>query len=553
MNCFIGNLIGIKLVGSILICFAGTKTAIDYNMIPNLSPNQSPKVRTNESPNVNLNMSPNQSSNQSPNVRTNESPNVNLNMSPNQSPNVRTNESPNVNLNMSPNQSPNVRTNEIPNESPNQRPNDPVFPIEIGTTDSDETDDGTTDDDDDHNGNEDKPAKTNSRMKKLTVNECLVCDAVIHERIDRHLNKVHLDKPESLRLFLNDFYKSRGAQVVKGKRVYYCMDCQRRFGSIPSHKRAVQTSRSQGNYVKREGKNIERVKNPADANEFPDWVKNMLSNKRGYEEEHILAINEWCEKITTDEKRRGRRQFTCLPDSTLAKTMAIWFHSTRKFHKNTLGSFGKIVDEWRKTVSCGFQTTQKYLYSFTKFLNWYCTFKDESVDLPKWIFVISSVNKDFEEPACNEKRQTQEKLQQLVPEQQDIQIAMSKIKEDLQQNLKEDTLKFVEEKALVYFIQSVRMNCRPGPLNRFTWEEYQSIKSEGQKEVRTNKHKTGKTTAVAIRVHEDLFDLFDHMKKHFEKKYNFTPLYVFGTPSDKEERSMANYVKETLKNRYNIS
>ena len=119
-------------------------------------------------------------------------------------------------------------------------------------------------------------------------------------------------------------------------------------------------------------------------NEFSDWVKEVLQKKNDYGEEHILVINEWCEKITSAEKRRGRRQYTCLPDSALAKAMATWFHKTRKIHKGTLGTFGQIVDNW-KNRTCGFQTTQKYLYSFTKFLNWYSTFKDEKVDLPKWI------------------------------------------------------------------------------------------------------------------------------------------------------------------------
>ena len=402
-------------------------------------------------------------------------------------------------------------------------------------------------------GDNETKASQNKRIKKLNVNECLICDAVIHARIDRHLNKVHCEKPEDLKLFLNDYYKLRGAQSLKSKNVYYCSDCKRRFGSIPSHKRAIQTQRSRGKNVNCECRNIQRVKNPAAVEEFPDWVKQLLKNKRGYEEDHMELINEWCEKTTADEKRRGRRQFTCLPNSTLAKTMAMWFHGTRKFHKSTLHAFGKVIDDWRKRVSCGFQTTQKYLYSFTKFLNWYATFKDEAIDQPKWNYVISNVNKDFEEPACNEKRETQERLQQLVPEQIDVQSAMAKIKEDLQMNLQHDILKFVEEKALVYFIQSVRMNCRPGPLNRFTWQEYDSLKNNNQKEIRTNKHKTGKTTAVSIRVHEDLYDLFDHLKKRFQAKYNFTPVYVFGTPGDKEERSMANYVKETLQNRYKIS
>ena len=43
--------------------------------------------------------------------------------------------------------------------------------------------------------------------------------------MDRHLNKVHCKKPKDLGLFLNDYYKLRDAQSVKGENVY-CSDCK---------------------------------------------------------------------------------------------------------------------------------------------------------------------------------------------------------------------------------------------------------------------------------------------------------------------------------------
>ena len=205
-------------------------------------------------------------------------------------------------------------------------PNVEINPVETESVHDDE-DEGNDSETDDNQVN-----GQNNRIKKMNVNECLICDVVIHERIDRHLNKVHCDRPEELRVFLNDFYKLRGAQLMKNKSVFYCSDCKRRFGSIPSHKRAVKTLQSRGRNINCEGKNIQRVKNPGTPEEFPNWVKNLLVNKRGYDDDHMELINEWCEKITADEKRRGRRQFTCLPSSTLAKTIAQWFHGTRKFH-----------------------------------------------------------------------------------------------------------------------------------------------------------------------------------------------------------------------------
>ena len=95
-----------------------------------------------------------------------------------------------------------------------------------------------------------------------------------------------------------------------------------------------------------------------------------------------------------------------------------------------------------------------------------------------------------------------------------------------------------------FILLSFRLNCRAGPILNLTWSDVKTMKKTGYLE--TDRHKTGRYCDVTVRIESDQQKWLKRLKSRFVKEYRTEPNFVFASPTNKVEHSMAKNIKSVL-------
>ena len=180
------------------------------------------------------------------------------------------------------------------------------------------------------------------------------------------------------------------------------------------------------------------------------------------------------------------------------------------------------------------QTMLNYLAAFSNFVD-YCYLYNDGVspsmqnEQLNMKTAIKTARKAYSTAAVKDYRGVAQEMRAKVPSPALVRSRFRSIFDLLKENLQnKKSMSYKVQQAFNFFILQVRLNTRSGPLLQLTWEEF-GIIDKTNKCLQTDRHKTGKHSAVNLFIQPDQRPLLRNMREKFIEENLIEPVFVFAS------------------------
>ena len=167
-----------------------------------------------------------------------------------------------------------------------------------------------------------------------------------------------------------------------------------------------------------------------------------------------------------------------------------------------------------------------------------------SVNRIPWNKVLDETRVPYQKGSRSEKRRVMKEKFLKVPTFKQTRVLYKKVVAELDKDLKTHDLKYKALMVFNFFILSLRVNCRSGPLLDLTWEDVDEIKRVGH--IETSRHKTGHIYDVAITIQDDQLPWLNRMRKQYTDEFQVASEKVFPSSTNLREHSVARFMREVF-------
>ena len=392
-------------------------------------------------------------------------------------------------------------------------------------------DDDTSESEDEHymssknSKSADRPCSKRSRPRRDKFEECILCFKTVNKMRD-HLSNTHkLHNNLIFKRFLSSYYSTR-----KTKKCFQCDICRKRMSFKHGHPKKHEL------HIIKERDNIEH---------FPDEFREAVLQFR----EQLSTPNEALVQKFVDHQEGLADDGDCVTvqrfSSSLQKFLCLVKHETNDFKETT--KLAPFVREYKKSRGLSKASTIIYLSALKKFftfLELHCQPEFEYINRIPWIKVLEETRVPYQKGSRSERRKMMKEKFLKVPTLKENSILYEKVVAELEKDLKTQDLKYKALLVFNFFILSLRVNCRSGPLLDLTWEDVGEIKRVGH--IETSRHKTGHIFDVSITIQDDQLHWLSRMRKQYTKEFQVASEKVFPSSTNLKEHSVARFMREVF-------
>ena len=366
-----------------------------------------------------------------------------------------------------------------------------------------------------------------NRPRRDKFETCILCRREVCKMRDHLANKHKLDSNPFFKKFLSTYYSTR-----KTKKCFQCNSCAKRLAFTYGHP---------------ESHVLTRIHDRDKVDLFPEQFRVAILEiqQKFSEQPNHKLINDFAahqEALLEDGECVNTSRFSVTVKTFLTQCM----EGTSEFTESA--QLAEIVRCFAQERALSKATIVHYLSSLAKFLDYLILHRFRefpNIKEVRWDKVIREIRTPYQKTSLKQKRLVQREKFSKVPTFREVQKLHNKICSELEKDLEQTHLKYRELQVLNFFILSVRLNCRSGPILALTWDDILKIQREGQ--IETNRHKTGHLYDVIITIQSDQHPWLRRMKDQICKEFKKESILVFASPTNAVEHSVPRYMRDVIK------
>ena len=250
---------------------------------------------------------------------------------------------------------------------------------------------------------------TSKRVKYEENQTCLLCQAVIKNRMERHLKRAHKDIDKKDLEFLGDFYRTRGSP--KSMAIWDCKKCYKRFSDKTGHMKRY----------KCEPEDLLLVKNFTSKNSLPTQLRVRLRDNIITRVEDVDVAKRFVERQRTLATNAGNAEKTLkgIERPGMLSMLGLLFGSTACLSQPT--ELLKTVQAYKARNNLEPQTVINYMSTFKKFVYNVNLHENYEFCIDKMKTAINEITASYNPAAERNYRKVAKTLLHLVPTQDQVQ------------------------------------------------------------------------------------------------------------------------------------